>query len=31
MELADCFMNAEDFLSENEWANMDSCIQDVDP
>ena len=29
--LADCFMNAEDFLPENEWANMDSRIQDVDP
>ena len=29
--LADCFMNADDFLPENEWANMDSHIQDVHP
>jgi hypothetical protein len=29
--LADCFMNADDFLPENEWAHLDSSIQDVDP
>jgi len=29
--LADCFMNAADFLPENEWAHLDSRIQDVDP
>jgi hypothetical protein len=29
--LADCFMNADDFLPENEWAHLDSRIQDVDP
>jgi len=29
--LADCFMNAADFLPENEWAQLDSRIQDVDP
>jgi hypothetical protein len=29
--LADCFMIADDFLPENEWANLDSRIQDVDP
>ena len=29
--LANCFMNAEDFAPENEWAEMDSRIIDVDP
>jgi hypothetical protein len=24
-------MNAEDFLPENEWENLDSLNQDVDP
>jgi hypothetical protein len=29
--LAECFMNADDFLPENEWEYLDSRIQDVDP
>jgi hypothetical protein len=29
--LADCFMNADDFLPENQWSHLDSRIQDVDP
>ncbi len=29
--LANCFMNAEDFAPENEWAEKDSRIIDVDP
>jgi hypothetical protein len=29
--LADYYMNADDFLPENVWAQLDSRIQDVDP
>ncbi len=29
--LANCFMNAGDFAPENEWANLNSRIKDVDP